>query len=276
MRRDYGNKSPVSRKDGMMEYGIYVTDSGWELLGRLVGGSLGETQAPTLTFTRVGFGNGKLDEGENPVTRGNLKSYVADGGTTPINITHFHDLDGTYQRSILSFTAEYRSDMAPDVTEGFWLSEFGIFCKDEENNVEIMVYYATLGDAPQYVTPFNQSAIDIRRFPVQLVLTDELNIVCNVSFEGFIKRDEMEDYGENTLTVAIMETVVQKIADHNDDPDAHFPIRALIAENEKRVDSIEYQLGGVGSKSFFEDFAELDRLNLIKGVWNAREGRLEY
>ena len=92
-----------------------------------------------LQITRIMVGKGELAEGQNPADFTDLVQPVAQATSTlPL-----------VKENTLSFIVEYRNDLNGGLEEGFWLKEFGVFAQDGEN--EILLYYATLGDFPQYV-----------------------------------------------------------------------------------------------------------------------------
>ena len=39
---------------------------------------------------------------------------------------------------------------------------------------EVMIYYGSLGDYPQWVSAYNEGAIDIRRYPVTLKVSTDI------------------------------------------------------------------------------------------------------
>ena len=75
----------------------------------------------------------------------------------------------------VSFIVEYRSDLNGGLAEGFWLNEFGVYANDPDNG-EILLYYATMGDYPQYVAAYNGQAVDVRRYPVVIALSECYNV----------------------------------------------------------------------------------------------------
>ena len=58
-------------------------------------------------------------------------------------LVHGHQVD---------FTVEYRNDLSGGLENGFYLSELGVFARDKSGS-EVMIYYGSLGDYPQWVQP---------------------------------------------------------------------------------------------------------------------------
>ena len=128
------------------QYGFTITVAGRNFLARQVAGD-------TLNISRVMVGSGKVPEGINPAYMTDLVQPVAQATSTfPI-----------VKNDIVSLIVEYRNDMNGGLKKGFWIREFGIFVRDGEQ--EILVYYATLGDFPQFIIAYKDNIIDIIAFP---------------------------------------------------------------------------------------------------------------
>ena len=120
-----------------MAYGFIITVEGRKLLAKLMAGE-------QLEITRVMVGSGDVEEGQSPAYFTDLVQPVAQATSTlPVA-----------KEDTVSFVVEYRSDLNGGLQEGFWLKEFGVFARDEEK--EVLLYYATLGDFPQYVTAYKK------------------------------------------------------------------------------------------------------------------------
>mgnify|MGYP000951930841 CR=1 FL=1 len=159
-----------------MNYGFTITEAGLDLLAHSLSGS-------SVAVTRVVFGSGKVPAEVNPAGLEDLINPVAQGtSSTPI------PLENTY-----SFVAEYRNDLNGGLQEGFWINEFGIFASNPEYNdgVEVLLYYATLGDNPQYVSPITAGGIDVRRFPVSIAVTNDVNITLTYPAAAFVTEPQM-------------------------------------------------------------------------------------
>ena len=137
-----------------MSYGFIITEKGKNLLAKL-------TVGEQLKITRIMVGKGEIPEGQNPVSFTDLVQPVAQA-TSSIPVV---------KENALSFIVEYRNDLNGGLEEGFWLKEFGAFAQDGEN--EILLYYATLGDFPQYVTAFKNGKVNIKRYFVTIAVSDE-------------------------------------------------------------------------------------------------------
>ena len=114
----------------MKEYGFTITNTGRDLLTKILTGS-------QLTITKVMVGNGKLS-GQDPAALTDLVSPKHPATATVPKVT-----DGT-----VTFTIQYQNQETGMVT----INEYGVFAQDPDAG-EILLYYATLGDYPQYVMP---------------------------------------------------------------------------------------------------------------------------
>ena len=155
-----------------MESGFTITAAGWRKLARMVAGD-------TLHITRVAVGKGVLPEETNPADLTDLVNPVADAASTQQLVNGLE----------VSFIVEYRNDMNGGLATGFWLTEFGVFVQDGDG--EIMLYYATLGDYPEYVSAYGSGRIDVRRYPVAIDLSKELKVELDYPPMAFLTHEEI-------------------------------------------------------------------------------------
>ena len=151
----------------MKEYGFTITNAGRDLLTKTLAGS-------QLTITKVMVGNGKLS-GQDPAALTDLVSPKHPATATVPKVT-----DGT-----VTFTIQYQNQETGMVT----INEYGVFAQDPDAG-EILLYYATLGDYPQYVMPGQG---DIRRFPVSIALSAN-DVEVNLAFDSsaFISAKDLD------------------------------------------------------------------------------------
>ena len=120
-----------------MEYGFIITAAGRRILAGLLAGQ-------TLTLSRIMVGKGNISSVEEMARLTDLVQPVAEATSTVPAVSAEGDS--------VSFIVEYRSDLNGGLKEGFWLSEFGVFAQNPGRPEEdVLIYYATLGDFPQYV-----------------------------------------------------------------------------------------------------------------------------
>lgn len=263
-----------------MKQGFIITAIGWEILAKAVAGE------SSLNIVGAAFGSGKVDEGENPATFTELKNPIADGAISHVNITTEKTASGTVKQSTVSFIAEYRSDYdgecpvtnkAPiDIDYDFNINEFGVYAENPENGEYVLIYYATLGDNPHPVTSYAKGAVDIRRYPVSIALSNEVEVTLIYPPLAFVTSDEMQEYAQNTCKPVFLDLAQQQVDKHNIDTEAHQNIRNYVSSNDDRITALEGILGGSASKAFRCDFNTLDGVDLIVGVYNAEEARLEF
>lgn len=171
-----------------MEAGFTITKQGWHLLAKLVAGA-------TLEISKVMVGSGKVPEGVNP---GELTDLVQPVALATSTLPVVEDKQ-------VSFIVEYRNDLNGDLREpseaqsgkssgladGFWLNEFGVFANDPDEG-EVLLYYATMGDYPQYVSAFSGGSVDIRRYPVSIALSDCEDVQLAYPAGALVTAEEME------------------------------------------------------------------------------------
>lgn len=173
-----------------MSYGFVITEMGKNLLAKLGTGE-------QLKITRIMVGKGEIAEGQNPADFTDLVQPVAQATSTlPL-----------VKENTLSFIVEYRNDLNGGLEEGFWLKEFGVFAQDGEN--EILLYYATLADFPQYVTAYKHGAIDIRRYPVSIAVSDKINVTLQYPMVAFVTEESFRKLLE-VETIPFLEQMIEK------------------------------------------------------------------
>lgn len=242
-------------------YGFTVTDKGRNLIAKLIAGD-------TMQITRVVFGAGRIPEGANPRKVENLYEPIAEGtGSKPVVVG-----------GVASMTLEYRSDLNGGLTTGFWLREFGIYANDPEQG-EVLIYYATLGEYPQWVSPYTpdtSTGIDVRRFPISIAIGEDRGITVAYDTELWMTAEDVYNYFTTVLMPIVDARVDEKIAIHNADTKAHPPLQRLIDALSGRVNLLELQFNtSVTGNPFLVTFENLDAVTL-SGTWNESLARVEF
>ena len=167
-----------------MNYGFVITRKGLNLITKLL-------MPAELVFTRVMVGNGRLPENPDPANFTDLIAPIAQATSTTPKVNN-HQLE---------FKIEYRNDLGVDLGEsgplstGFWLNEFGIFALDPDEG-EILLYYATLGDYPQWVQPFITGMLDVRRYPVSIGLNNNATVKLEYPSVAFLNADDLDEHNQ--------------------------------------------------------------------------------
>ena len=165
-----------------MSKGFVITQAGKKLLAELV------ATRQELNITRVMVGKGELPQGQSPEQFADLIEPVAQA-TSTIPVA---------QNGVISFIVEYRNDLNGGSQQGFWLKEFGVFAQDGEN--EILLYYASLGEYPQYIEAYENGKVNIKKYPVAITVADGLKDDVNVTLEyapvAFVTEQRMKEFVE--------------------------------------------------------------------------------
>lgn len=158
-----------------MEAGFTITKQGWHLLAKLLAGD-------KLEISKIMVGSGKVPEGVNP---GEITELVQPVALATSTVPQVADKQ-------VSFIVEYRSDLNGGLAEGFWLNEFGVYANAPDNG-EILLYYATMGDYPQYVAAYNGQAVDVRRYPVVIALSECYNVELKPPAGAWVTFEELAE-----------------------------------------------------------------------------------
>ena len=162
-----------------MEYQFMITAAGRKILAGLLAGQ-------TLSLTRVMVGKGNVSSVEEMARLTDLVEPVAPATSTVPAVAE----DG----ESVSFLIEYRSGLNGGLKQGFWLSEFGVFAKrPEKPDEDVLIYYATLGDFPQYVCTYKNGANDIRRYPVTIAIALGAEVEITYPAQSFMTAEDVQD-----------------------------------------------------------------------------------
>lgn len=158
-----------------MEAGFTITKQGWHLLAKLLAGD-------KLEISKIMVGSGKVPEGVNP---GEITELVRPVALATSTVPQVEDKQ-------VSFIVEYRNDLNGGLAEGFWLNEFGVYANDPDEG-EVLLYYATMGDYPQYVAAYNGQAVDVRRYPVVIALSECYNVELKPPAGAWVTFEELAE-----------------------------------------------------------------------------------
>lgn len=239
-------------------YGFIIPTLGWNLLTKLLA-------FETLEITRVMVGTGRLPDGTDPTTIVDLVQPTA-LATSTIPIA-----DG----NTCMFIVEYRNSLNGGLQQGFWLNEFGVYANDPDIG-EVLLYYGSLGDFPQYVSPYINGALDIRRFPVTIALTRYVNVVLDYPAIAFMTAEDVSAYFSSTLLPIALSETARLITIHNTHEDAHPNLQSIISNVDGRVGRVEEMLiNNITGNPFLVTFGDISDIE-ITGVWNQQQQRVEF
>lgn len=244
----------------MSQYGCALTKKGRELITRVL------ATKETLIITRVMVGSGKCPD---DTYMGDLESLVqpvaAGTSTTPV-----------YDEDTIEMVVEYRSDLNGGLDVGFWLNEFAVFARGEEDQTEVMLYYGSLGDYPQWVSPYSNGGIDVRRYPISIHIGEGATIMVDYSAEAFMTAEDVAEYVTVTLLPQLLEEAKKLIEEHNQDPEAHSSIQTTVSNLDGRIALLELMYNtDVSGNPFNVTFEDLEGLS-VTGVWNKTKAQIEF
>ena len=155
-------------------YGFVITTAGEAMLARAAAGE-------TLVLDGASVGKGVAQSAAAAKALTALIDPVAEATTSSPAVAGQQ----------ISITVEYRNDMSGGLETGFALSEFGITAHVGDDPSGLL-YYGSLGDAPQTVKPIGQG-MDAHRFPVAIAVTGEVSVTLDYPAGGFVTWDELGD-----------------------------------------------------------------------------------
>lgn len=239
-------------------YGFIIPAKGMELLTGLLAGD-------TLTITRCMVGTGQVPAETQPTALTDLVQPIAQATSTQ-PLVHGQQVD---------FTIEYRNDLHGGLESGFYLREFGVFARAKDG-AEVMIYYGNLGDYPQWVQPYTQGAVEVRRFPVAIGVSNAPTVILEYNADAFMTAEDVSAYCTTVILPQFLDEARRLIAQHNADKAAHPSILGTIDQFDSRLSLIELQYGtDVNGNPFRVTFENLDAVD-VQGVWNQNAKRIEF
>ena len=239
-------------------YGFIIPAKGMELLTGLLAGD-------TLTITRCMVGTGQVPAETQPTALTDLVQPIAQATSTQ-PLVHGQQVD---------FTIEYRNDLQGGLESGFYLREFGVFARAKDG-AEVMIYYGNLGDYPQWVQPYTQGAVEVRRFPVAIGVSNAPTVILEYNADAFMTAEDVSAYCTTVILPQFLDEARRLIAQHNTDKAAHPSILGTIDQFDSRLSLIELQYGtDVNGNPFRVTFENLDEVD-VQGVWNQQKARVEF
>ena len=243
----------------MYGYGCTITRRGRALIAKIM------AEKMPLALTRTMVGSGTCPEGMFPGGLTDLVEPVAAASSSePMD-------DG----DTVHMTVEYRSDLNGGLDYGFWIREFGVYARDLEGE-EVLLYYGTLGDYPQWVSAYSKTGIDTRRFPISITVGEGATVVIDYSPEAFMTAEDVAQYCTVVMIPQFLSEAQKLIDAHNADPEAHPAIQNLNAALDSRLSLLELMYNtDVSGNPFTVTFESLTGL-VATGVWNTTQKRLEF
>lgn len=240
-----------------MNYGFIIPTRGRQLIAGLLAGE-------TLEISKVMVGSGQLTEGMEPSEITDLIAPVAIATSTkPLR-----------NGEKVEMVVEYRSDLNGGLDNGFWLNEFGVYAMDGDE--EVLIYYATLGTYPQWVSAYREGAVDIRRYPIAIAVSTDVIVEIAYPALAFMTADDVEQFCMTTILPQFLVEAQELIDEHDADADAHPAIHTEMDGLDARLTLLELMYStDVSGNPFTITFQNLDGVT-VEGVHNAAQGRIEF
>lgn len=180
--------------ESIESYGAAMTAKGLQLIAKIIA-----SQAD-LTLVRVMMGSGAPPEGTYIGDLEDLVEPVA-AGTVSVPV---------YNGPTVEMTVEYRSDMNGGLQEGFIIREFGIFARDPDaENEEVMILYGNLSKYPQYIAPYSNGCLDVRRYPVSITVAEGTAVILDGLPSVFVTYDDLQQLiNEGVIGISQQEVTI--------------------------------------------------------------------
>lgn len=239
-------------------YGFIVPNAGRDLITSLLAGE-------QLILTRCMVGTGQVPTEVQPTTLTDLVQPIAQATST----------EPLVKGNQVDFTIEYRNDLNGGLDSGFYLSEFGVFARAKDGS-EAMIYYGNLGDYPQWVQAYTNGAVEVRRFPVAIGVSNTPQVILEYNADAFMTAEDVSQYCTVVILPQFLDEARWLVEQHNQNPAAHPFLLGKLDQFDSRLSLIELQYGtNVNGNPFRVTFENLDSVT-VQGVWNEPKARVEF
>ena len=239
-------------------YGFVVTKKGRDLIAKLVAGE-------KLQLSKIMVGSGGVPDLGNPREMEDLSEPVALATST----------EPVYDENTVKMIVEYRSDLNGGLDHGFWLREFGVYAFDPDEG-EVLIYYGCLGSYPQYVSAYSSQGVDVRRFPVCIVIGEDLGVSVDYKCEAWMTAEDVAEYCNVTMLPIFLSAAQGLIDAHDASTAAHPYIQGIISDLDARLALMELMYNtDVSGNPFTVTFGTLTGVD-VEGVWNEPSKRVEF
>ena len=170
-------------------YGFAVTVDGLDLIATLL-------IPEQLRITRVMVGSGRAAPGADLANFTDLIAPIAQATSTVPSV----------KDRVVQFAIEYRNDMNGGLPTGFWLNEYGVFAIHPTKG-EILLYYGTLGNYPEWMFAFGPGMLNVRRYPVSIGFTNDVEVVIEYPTVAFMTADDVDNYFRKVALPIVWNTV---------------------------------------------------------------------
>lgn len=148
----------------MAVYGFSITTQGSDLLSKLL-----SAEKP-LVLSKVVFGSGKASATtvEELATQTSLISELGQGALGNVH----------YANENMFVTVAYSNSMNGGITSNTNINEFIIYAKDLDES-DVPFVYATLGDNPEVLLPYNGSSAYVRKYQISIHIGSVAGVATN-------------------------------------------------------------------------------------------------
>lgn len=175
------------------EDGCYGSAAGIALIGKVLAGRC------KMHYTRVAAGKGTIPDGETPKTMSDVAGYVMDAKIAAIT----NPVDGECQITVQINSA--------DVETGFYCTGLLLYAEDPDEG-EVPYTYLVLEGEPEWIRPASSIVGKLATFDIIAAVGDVDAVSAAIDPEA----------------IASIAEVQQLVKEHNEDPEAHADIRALV------------------------------------------------
>lgn len=241
-----------------MRYGL--TNAGLALIARNI---LGEE----LKFTRIVIGQGVLAPEQDIDSLTELIDPVMD-----VDIARLAK-HGNNTAMVGGMISNER------IHEGYFDRERALFAQGSDG-AEVLYCYRNAGESAAWVPPFEGGSLQETFVEIFTAVGSTKYVTANIVRATAADEIRYDDRETQLGAGSVQEAVAILTYEHRqviENLRGELPsLRADIESIEAHLREVLSMFAGQGSTSFFHDFVNLNGLQLVQGVWNTEQNRIEY
>ena len=227
-----------------------ITTAGLIVLAKGVAGQ-------KINYTKIGLGDGYLEEGQTPRTLTGVVSPKATVDITKLKING-------------------------DETEGFYYRELGLYAEDPDPEVgEVLYCYGNCGDLAEWIPPSGGATIVEKTIDIVTAIGTATNVTAYIPADAYATKEDYETYkaialgaqatAEEALALARQAIAIAQAAEASAND-----LSNAVGQNTSKIATLwDAVFSEITTNPFQITFADLTGITLTAGIWNSGLQRLE-
>jgi len=221
-----------------------------------------------IVYTKIILGDGYLKDGQKPRDMTHVINGKIEIPVTKVAITGTGTavVGGVFNNQ--------------DLQQGFYYRELGLFALDPDEG-EILYSYGNAGDNAEWIPPSGGPTVIEKKIDVIAIIGQATNVSAYVRTEIYATKEELDEVRDIAETAHLNADIAINNAQQaqQDASAAMAAVNSLeveVANNKSKINILwDALFSDITGNPFQVTFNNLDGIDLISGVWNEAQARLE-